>query len=150
MASKQFLLVPALFTAFGCSLGWAQTHSLTEVFHDDHFQVTGVTVSKSGRVFVNYPRWSDTYRYAVAEIAKDGSVKPYPDQEWNLWDMKPASAGKHFVCVQSVVVDDSDTLWIVDPAAPLLASVVPGGAKLVAIDLETNRVKRIIPFGSDV
>ncbi len=150
MACSRSGFYQALFVVLGAQIGWAQTHSLTEVFHDDHFQLTGVTVSKSGRLFVNYPRWSDTYRYAVAEVMKDGSSKPFPDTEWNLWDSKPASAGKHFVCVQSVVVDDSDTLWVLDPAAPLLASVVPGGAKLVAIDLKTNRVSRVINFGSDV
>src|SRR3954453_20441827 len=103
MASSRPSLYPALLLLLGSQIGWAQTHALTEVFHDDHFQLTGVSVSKSGRVFVNYPRWSDTYRYAVAEIGKDGSAKPFPDQDWNTWDSKPASAGKHFVCVQSVV-----------------------------------------------
>lgn len=150
MASIQSVLFPVLFLCLPLRIGWTQTHALTEVFHDDHFQFTGVTVSKSGRLFVNYPRWSDTYRNAVVEIMKDGSTKPFPDQDWNIWDLKAATAGKHFVCVQSIVVDDSDTLWVVDPAAPLLASVVPGGAKLVAIDLKTNRVTRVISFGSDV
>jgi sugar lactone lactonase YvrE len=147
--SRVSLYAPLLFV-LGHEIAWSQTHALTEVFHDDHFQLTGVSVSKSGRLFVNYPRWSDSYRYAVVEVGKDGSAKPFPDQDWNVWDSKPASAGKHFVCVQSVVVDDSDTLWVLDPAAPLLASVVPGGAKLVGIDLKTNRVTRVINFGSDV
>src|SRR3954470_5591546 len=150
MRFKPSLVNPVLLLSLLCEIGSAQTHPLVEVFHDDHFQLTGVTVSKSGRLFVNYPRWSDTYRNAVVEITKDGSAKPFPDQDWNTWDSKSATAGKHFVCVQSVVVDDSDTLWVVDPAAPFLTSVVPGGAKLVAIDLKTNRVTRVINFGSDV
>ncbi|MBV9679407.1 MAG: hypothetical protein JO185_23930 [Acidobacteriaceae bacterium] len=128
----------------------AQTHTLTEVFHDDHFQITGVTVSKTGRLFVNYLRWSDQYRYAVVEVMKDGSVKPFPNQDWNIWDLKPQSAGQHFVCVQSVVVDDNDTLWAVDAAAPLLASDVPNGPKLVEIDLQSNNVKRVILFGPEI
>jgi len=131
-------------------IGDAQTRSLTEVFHDDNFQITGVTMSKTGRLFVNYPRWSDKYVNAVVEVMKDGSVKPFPDQNWNVWDLKPQSAGQHFVCVQSVVVDDNDTLWAVDAAAPLLASDVPNGPKLVEIDLKTNTVKRTIPFGPDI
>src|SRR5207248_1729485 len=32
---------------------------------------TGVTVSRSGRVFVNYPRWGDPVEFTVAEV-KDG------------------------------------------------------------------------------
>ncbi len=123
---------------------------LDEVYSNNDFQLTGVSVSKAGRVFLNFPRWSDRYVNAVVEVMPDGSTKPFPDQEWNQWNLKPATAGQHFVCVQSVVVDDSDTLWILDPAAPALASVVPGGAKIVSVDLKSNQVKRVIPFGPDV
>ena len=128
----------------------AQTGALTEVFHDNNFQITGVTMSKTGRLFVNYPRWSDRYVNAVVEVMKDGSTKPFPNQDWNVWDLKPQSAGQHFVCVQSVVVDDSDTFWAVDAAAPLLASDVPNGPKLVEIDLKSNTVKRTVPFGPEI
>ena len=123
--------------------------SLQQVFHDDNFQLTGVSVTNSGRLFVNYPRWSDKYVNADVEVSKDGSTKPFPDREWNQWDMKPESAGTHFVCVQSVVAD-GDSLWVVDAAAPLLATVVPSGAKLVEISLRTNKVARVISFGTDV
>jgi sugar lactone lactonase YvrE len=123
---------------------------LTEVYKDNDFQLTGVTVSKSGRLFVNFPRWSDHYWNAVVEVTKDGSVKPYPDESWNRWDLKPDTAEKQFVCVQSVVADDTDTLWVVDPAAPLMGPVVPGGAKLVRIDLATNRVTRVYGFDSTI
>jgi sugar lactone lactonase YvrE len=124
--------------------------ALREVFRDDTFQLTGVTLSRSGRLFVNYPRWSDTYLNAVVEVMPDGSARPFPDRAWNQWDRKPQSAGEHFVCVQSVVADEQDALWVLDPAAPLLTSPVPGGAKLVRIDLAANRVDRVIPFGADV
>jgi sugar lactone lactonase YvrE len=63
--------------------------------------------------------------------------------------LKAEHAAQQFVCVQSVVVDGG-SLWVLDPAAPLLATVVPGGPKLVQIDLKTNQVTRVIPFGSDV
>ncbi len=127
----------------------AQTTSLSEVFHDNDFQLTGISVAKSGRLFVNYPRWSDRYVNAVVEVMKDGSAKPFPDQEWNQWNSKPETAATHFVCVQSVVADGG-SLWVVDPAAPLLASVVPNGPKLVQIDLATNKVVRVLSFGPDV
>ncbi len=126
------------------------TVSLTKVYENNDFQLTGISVSKTGRLFVNFPRWSDRYLNAVVEVMPDGSTKPFPNQEWNQWNLKPATAGDHFVCVQSVVVDDSDALWILDPAAPALASVVPGGAKIVKVDLKTNQVSRVIKFGSDV
>lgn len=110
-------------------------------------QVTGVTVSKSGRVFVNFPFWSDDHTISVAEVGQDGTPQPYPNAEWNAKDGDPA---KRFVCVQSVVVDDRDNLWVLDPAAPKMEAVVEGGPKLVQISLATNEVVKTIPFGKDI
>ena len=123
---------------------------LTAVYQNNDFQLTGVSVSKSGRLFVNFPRWSDRYLNAVVEVMPDGSTKPYPDEKWNRWDLKPTTAARQFVCVQSVVVDDADMLWVIDPASPLLAANVIGGEKLVKIDLKTDSVTQVIPFDSDV
>ncbi len=126
-----------------------QGKPLTQVYSNNDFQLTGITVAKSGRMFVNFPRWSDKYVNAVVEVMKDGSTKPYPDGNWNVWDMKPDSAGSHFVCVQSVVADDAGALWVIDPAAPLLGSIVPGGPKLLRIDLSTDKVTNVYHFGPD-
>jgi sugar lactone lactonase YvrE len=124
--------------------------ALEEEFADDTFQITGVAMSKHGRLFVNYPRWSDTYLNAVVEVLPDGSTRPFPDEMWNRWDRKPHTATTHFVCAQSVVVDDQDALWVLDPAAPMLTSPVPNGAKLVKIDLFSNRVVQVVAFGPEV
>ena len=125
-------------------------HTLTEVYHNDNFQLTGVTISKSGRMFVNFPRWSDQYLNAVVEVMKDASAQPFPDTPWNRWNKDLKTVAQHFICVQSVVADDQDALWVVDPASPSIIMVVPGGAKLVKIDLATNKVARIYSFGPDV
>ncbi|MDB6005067.1 MAG: hypothetical protein JWR15_2054 [Prosthecobacter sp.] len=110
-------------------------------------QVTGVTVSKSGRVFVNFPFWSDDHTTSVAEVLPDGSVKPYPDAVWNAKEGAPQS---RWVCVQSVVVDDTDALWVLDPAAPKTEKIVRGGPKLVKIDLRTNKPVQTILFDEAV
>jgi DNA-binding beta-propeller fold protein YncE len=143
------VLLVILISAIGVAQD-RQPSTLAEVYRNDDFQITGVTVSKTGRVFVNFPRWSDRYLNAVVEVMPDGSAKPFPDETWNRWDLKAENAGKQFVCVQSVVVDSKDALWVLDPAVPLLAAMVPGGPKLVKINLQTNQVERVIPFGSDV
>jgi sugar lactone lactonase YvrE len=128
----------------------AASKELATVYQNDDFQLTGVSVSKNGRIFVNFPRWSDRYLNAVVEVMPDGSTKPFPDEKWNRWDLKPNTAAKQFVCVQSVVIDDADVMWVIDPAAPLLAANVIGGEKLVKIDLKTNSVTQVIPFGADI
>jgi sugar lactone lactonase YvrE len=116
-------------------------------------QVTGVAAAPDGRVFVNFPRWTEDAPVSVAELAKDGSLKPYPDESWNAWRNAEAAKmvpGDHFVCVQSVVADGHGNLWVLDPAAPGNDKVIAGGPKLVRIELATNKVAQIIRFGEDV
>jgi len=116
-------------------------------------QVTGVTVSADGRIFVNFPRWTEDAPISVAELTRDGGVIPYPDEGWNAWRnvrKNQMSAGDHFVCVQSVVADAHGNLWVVDAAAPATAAIVPGGPKLVRIDLKSNKVTQVIRFGEAV
>jgi sugar lactone lactonase YvrE len=102
---------------------------------------TGVTVTANGRIFVNFPRCGDDVPFTVGEI-KDGKVVPYPDAVTNKFDL--AYPGTTLGCVQSAVVDPSNRLWILDTAAPEFSAPVPGGAKLVAVDLSTNKVVKII------
>ena len=112
-------------------------------------QVTGVTVSERGRIFVNFPRWTEDAPVSVAEILPDGQLRPFPDTEWNSWRnarKDEVTARDHWVCVQSVVADRRGNLWVLDPAAPAQGSVVPMGPKLVRIDLATNRVAQTIAF----
>jgi sugar lactone lactonase YvrE len=116
-------------------------------------QVTGVTVSERGRIFVNFPRWTEDSPVSVAEVMKDGTLRPYPNEQWNSWrnvrrdELNPSD---HWVCVQSVVADGRGSVWVVDPAAPAVDGVVPEGPKLVRIDLATDRVAQVIRFGQDV
>src|SRR5436305_5783955 len=118
---------------------------LEEVASFPNQQVTGVAVSKSGRIFVNFPDWSDDHTISVAEVI-DGKAKAFPSTDMN----QPGPAGSHFLCVQSVYIDADDNLWILDPAAPKMKEIVPGGPKLIKVDLKTNQVVQTIPFGEDV
>lgn len=117
------------------------------------FQWTGVASTDDGRVFVSFPNWDGPYRWAVCELV-DGAYRPYPDGQWNRW---PPAAGEieadpayRFVCVQSVYADSKNRLWVLDPASPNMAGVVPGAAKLVEIDLDTDRVVRVIRFDDSI
>ncbi|MEO7339062.1 MAG: L-dopachrome tautomerase-related protein [Caldimonas sp.] len=129
----------------------SESESLRLVARFDH-QVTGVSVSEDGRVFVNFPRWTEDSAVSVGEW-RDGAVVPYPDARWNEWrnaSKDELEAGDRWVCVQSVVADGRGSLWVLDPAAPAMATVVPGGPKLVQIDLATDRAIRTIAFDETV
>ena len=108
---------------------------------------TGVAVSTSGRVFVNFPRWFQNHSApSVAEIV-NGKMVPYPNAEWNSWAPGDDTKSK-FVCVQSVFIDHADTLWILDPAAAFLGNAT--GPKLLKVDLATDTVSDVIHFAEDV
>lgn len=109
--------------------------------------LTGVTVARGGRIFVNYPRWGDDVPFTVGELI-DGKVVAYPDVEINTPD--PENPGRNLISVQSVVVDPANRLWILDTAAPGFKPPLAGGAKLVAVDLSTNKVIKTIVFPADV
>jgi sugar lactone lactonase YvrE len=145
------LLMTMVFLATGCASAPQAKHgdySLVEVAQSKR-QWTGVAVAPNGRIFVNYPRWSDTVPFSVGELRRDGSVVPYPDMELNRWE-RGQDPSRSFVCVQSVVVDSKGFLWILDPANPQFKGVVPGGPKLVKVDLATDRIVQTVRFAPPV
>ncbi|TGE27464.1 SMP-30/gluconolactonase/LRE family protein [Hymenobacter metallicola] len=114
-------------------------------------QIVGVAVLPDGRVFGDFPRWDDNPVAPIAEIGKDGSVKPYPDATWCTWNETTRNEPqKHWICPQSVYADKTGMLWVLDPAAPGLKATVPGGPKLVKIDPKTNQVVLNISFPESV
>lgn len=140
----------SLVLSAGCSLYQEpRGDTFKEVGNSKVRQWTGVAVNRFGRVFVSYPRWEAEYSGAVDEMMSDGTLRPYPDAEWNTWSPE-SNPTEHFVCVQSVYVDDKDRLWILDPASPDFGGTVEHGPKLVQVDLASNRVQRVIEFSPAV
>ncbi len=120
-----------------------------EVAAESVRQWTGVAVTATGRIFVNFPRWSPEVPVSVAEVLSDGSLLPFPDDGWNSW-APDGDSSKSFVCVQSVVADGQGSLWVLDPANPWFGGVVPGGAKLVEIDVLSGAIVQVINFDETV
>lgn len=116
-----------------------------DVVHEFHGPIpTGVTVSHDGRIFVCYPRWEDPVPFTVGEL-RDGKEVPYPDADAN----DPRDPDR-FLSVQSVVVDPGNRLWLLDTGSIDMGPVRGREwAKLVGIDLATNRIFRTIRFPPD-
>lgn len=114
-------------------------------FHDA--MPTGVTVSETGRIFVNFPRWGDDVPFTVAEV-RDGNVQAWPNAQINKED--PQDPAKGLISVQSVVADGQGRVWLLDTAAPGFAAPKAGGAKLVAVDLASNKVVKTLVFPANV
>lgn len=152
MLHLRSVVLPMLAAAAALLLGGCAAPdraTLTQVAAFTGDQITGVAAAPDGRIFVNLPRWHADHRgVSVAQVV-DGALRPYPDAAWNAWT-PGAPPQRQFVCVQSVHVDAAGRLWVLDPASPALAGVVPGGAKLAQIDLSSNAVVRVIAFSDAV
>ncbi|KAF2204823.1 major royal jelly protein [Delitschia confertaspora ATCC 74209] len=130
---------------------------------------TGITVSRSGRMFSNYPPGLDVNntntgsnkKYTVAELTSNSTEKPYPNLEWNSppggainYTTTPPTGANyqtHLIGVQSVVLDPLDRLWILDTGRALTPEGVlvpssPGGPKLVCVNITTDTVTQTILF----
>jgi len=129
-----------------CKKDKSVQHNLELVFSDNTYQITGLAKEPAGRLWVNYPRWSDIYKYAVV-TAEGETTTPYPDEAFNSW--QPGQDGRNkWVCVQSVYVDDNGALWILDPAAPMLKTIQGNSAKLVKMNKSSNTAERSYSFTS--
>ncbi|WP_338759400.1 L-dopachrome tautomerase-related protein [Massilia sp. METH4] len=109
-------------------------------------QITGIAVSRSGRVFVTAPRLSVEVPVSVGEVI-DGKIVPYPGAGWNAYRNDGGARNdpkSQFVSAQAAVMDHRDNLWIVDAATPNVTGPVQGGVKLVRIDVKTNTVAQVV------
>ena len=120
---------------------------LEQVFAFHDAMPTGVTVTETGRIFVNFPHWGDDVPFTVGEI-RDGKVVAFPDAAINKED--PKDPAKGLISVQSVVADGQGRVWLLDTAAPNFAAPKAGGAKLVAVDLASNKVVKTLVFPANV
>ncbi len=106
-----------------------------KLFAESPYQWTGVAISAEERFFVNFPTWTVPSPYKVAELI-DGKTVAYPDE----------ASQKEFACVQSVVIDKKNRLWILDPAP----RVMQREAKLFCVDLKTDKIVKTYTFPFDV
>jgi sugar lactone lactonase YvrE len=122
------------------------------VVAESDLQWTGVAVDESGRVFVNYPNWSDRYVQAVAEIIElPGGARvesPYPDARWNVWTEGQTAWRDSFVAVQSVHIDRQNRLWVLDTGR--VSRAAGRQACVYEIDLAHDQVRRVLPVPFEV
>jgi sugar lactone lactonase YvrE len=124
----------------------ATTATVEEVARSPR-QWTGIAVMPDGRIFVNFPRWSDDVPVSVAELRSDGTLQPFPSPEWHGDAPPPA---RRFVCVQSVVADRDGFLWVLDSGNPLFGGVIPGAPKLLKFDVRDGSLLASVRYDAPV
>jgi sugar lactone lactonase YvrE len=141
MKTKTSLSLFCVLVIMSCSkMSSTPSDPLEIIFANDTYQLTGIAVTANGRIFTNYPLWSDTYRYAVTEIGHSYQETPYPNMAMNNWTAGSDGLSK-WVCVQSVV-GEKNNLWVVDPASPKMQGVYNNSHKLVRVNTNTNSIEQ--------
>jgi sugar lactone lactonase YvrE len=112
------------------------------------FWPSGIAVSRSGRIFVSFPRLdAEPANPTLAEL-RGGTVVPFPDELVNTVD---ASDPQHrFVSVHGIAMGPGNRLYALDTGARSLAACDPASAKLYVIDLDTNAIVHGIGFPGEV
>ncbi len=147
-AFAPLLLSACAFGAMAAPADASSKVELVEVASSETMVWNGV-VSDRERIIVSGPRWSGSKGPPVG-VVQGPVVRPYPDAAWNGW--RPGADPAHaFVDVNAIHLDAQGHLWIVDTgAATFGGDPLPGGAKLVEVDLASDRVLRVYPLGPTI
>ncbi|MGI4778403.1 MAG: L-dopachrome tautomerase-related protein [Janthinobacterium lividum] len=116
-----------------------EDHRLVEVASSNRV-INAVAITKDSRFFVSMPGVEGPGPQ-VAEL-RDGKFVPYPNLEWSLWN-QGANPATTLVHVNTVRIGPNGDLWVVDAGAMRVGGkAVAGAAKIVCIDLKTNKIRR--------
>lgn len=115
------------------------------VFSTDR-RITDVAALSGGRIFLSFEPDASGAPLLV-ELTSRGETVPFPDREWNrtlgIGGMSPI---EHFTSVTALDVDRAGFLWVLDDGRDREGDVAPGGAKVVRIDIRTDRVSQVVPI----
>ncbi|PHH87913.1 hypothetical protein CDD83_8242 [Cordyceps sp. RAO-2017] len=108
----------------------------------------GVSVSPDNRQFLVFPPLDGTEGPQVAERTESG-LSAYPNEAWNSYSSGKNPA-RHFLRANAQRIGPDGALWVVDTGSPPSEGrvVLPGGPKLVKIDLASNTVSRVYLLGN--
>ncbi|HEY6148292.1 MAG TPA: L-dopachrome tautomerase-related protein, partial [Thermoanaerobaculia bacterium] len=107
----------------------------------------GIAVSRDGRIFFAMSRAIDEKEpFSVAEW-KSGTLTPFPP---GFRQDRGAPDATRLLSVQALTVDARNRLWMLDCGRIDNDDAQPGSAKLVAVDLGSNRAAQTIAFPAAV
>lgn len=100
---------------------------------------SGIAVTPQGRTFVGFPRHAiDHTGMTLGEIV-DGKLQPYPSAD--ISEPSSLSDAQRLVSVHGMTLDSRGRLWLIDDGKRAdHDGIAAGAAKVVGIDLNTNRI----------
>ncbi len=119
------------------------------VVAESNTMIWNAIVAHNGYVYVSGPRWSGGSP-SMARLDANGQPTAYPNAAWNSWKSGDATDNA-FVNVNALHYDARGHIYAIDTGSPQFGGdPLPGGAKVVCIDLATDSVMEIFTFPSDV
>lgn len=109
-------------------------------------QFTGVAIHQ-GDLYVNFPRWRKQVNYSVAKLSGKNQYLPFPNSDWNSWEIGNPVNDSVFVAVQSVFVSNNK-LYVVDTRNPEFKGIIDQPI-LYVFNLSNNQLERTYKFSKD-
>lgn len=128
---------------------YAQSGDLAVAAVSQEANWNAVAPLSDSSLFAAAPRWTGSKGSQLTYIDTYGKQHAWPDKKWNSWTAG-SSAENRFININAIRLIGSQ-LWVVDTGAPEFGGTpLPGGAKLVVIDVKTKKVSKIYAFDSGV
>lgn len=123
---------------------------ILEVALQSQKQIWNAVAHFEDDTYVAGPRWTGADGGSQLTVVNlRGQREAYPNLAWNAW-APGKDARDAFVNINALRLE-KDVLWVVDTGAPDFGGdPLPGGAKLVAINLAEKRVVRTYLFSAEV
>lgn len=146
---KRLMLALALAAGISAQAPAQAADALQVVAQSERMIWNAVALGDHGALYVAGPRWTGSQGPQLGRLDARGVPQPYPDAAWNGW--KPGQDAAEAFVNLNAIHRYGDTLWVVDTGSPDFGGTpLPGGAKLLAIDLKSGKVSRRYAFAAPV
>ncbi len=111
----------------------------------------GVVVAPDGRLFAVLPRLANPTGPSLVQVTGRDTLVPYPSPAWNGDGTLPDKAALPFIGLNAIHLAPDGSMWAVDTGSPGFGRpALPGGTRLLRIDLTRNEVTRVLVLPPDV
>gem|GEM_PF-5558149 len=100
---------------------------------------SGIVVTPEGRTFVGFPRHAIDHTGMTLGELVNGKLVPYPSAE--VSQPSALSDSERLISVHGMTLDSKGRLWLIDDGKHAgHDGIAPGAAKVVGIDLNSNKI----------
>lgn len=150
MLTRRSLFRGAASAALACASArvGAGSRVIIEVVAQSPILLNGAAISRAGRLFCSFPRWTEQETPGIGEVRADGSIEPFVPAGAGA-EQRHGDSARRFVSVHSIHIDPADRLWVLDEGTPAVgpqAASIFARPKLVCINLATNGIERTVRF----